>query len=134
MRLSTLLKRAERAAGGGPCPECGFHSGIEVRPTVDPGSGRYDHLSPEDTKCQTCGHMWCFTLKIGEPLPEESMATIRAHRASSPLVVGNWLWMPDECRECPEQDKCVELRRQVSEGNGWTYRIETSLGEARAAR
>jgi len=76
--------------------------------------------------------MWCFTLKIGEPLPEESMAAICADRATRPLLVGNWLWMPDECRECPEQDRCVELRKQVSEANQWSYQISPSLDEARA--
>ena len=134
MKLSTLLRRVERVADGGPCPECGFHQGADVRLTVDPGSGRYEHLNPEDTKCRTCGHMWLFTLKIGEPLPESTIAAIRADRATRPLVLENWLWMPEDCRECPERSRCVNLRREISNAKGWSYQIEPSLDEARATK
>jgi len=73
-----------------------------------------------------------FTLEIGEGLPASSIAAIRAYRATRPLVVETWLWMPEECRECPENSRCVELRREISKANGWSYQIETSLDEARA--
>jgi len=131
VKLSELLRRVERAAGGGPCPECGFQPGAEVRTTVDPGSGRFDHLDPNDLKCRTCGHMPWFTLTIGESLPEHSVVAIRAHRAIRPLVVENWLWMPEDCRQCPEQTRCVELRRKVSEAKGWSYQIAATFEAAR---